>query len=174
MTQHALARTRRSKSKEPMLRLIAFQLRHQWFCLPLASARRVLPKQPDTGNFDMGLIQLQNEAVPIVNTANLVYGGAMLQLPGQAESMATPLPQVLTVQSIVVVELPQGGAAGLLVDGTPTIRRVRQSALKPVPTMYLTMHRLRGISSVVDLQPSTSESDIPLFLLEIEKLLSHL
>ncbi|NER80956.1 MAG: chemotaxis protein CheW, partial [Leptolyngbya sp. SIO1D8] len=141
MTQHALVRVRHAQPKEPMLRFITFQLRHHWFCLPLASARRVLPQQPEM-SMGMGLIHLQDEAIPVVDTATLVYGSALPQLPGQVEeSSAQQSAVVKPIQSILVVDLAYGGAAGLLVDGTPGIKRVRQSALNPVPPMYLSLYR---------------------------------
>ena len=174
MTQHALVRGRRFKPKEPTLRLISFQLRHHWFCLPLAQARRVLPEQSTQSGLEVGLIQLQNEAIPVINAATLVFGGAMPQLPGTIEPSAKPLTMNTPPQSILVVDLSQGGAAGLLIDGTPAIKRVRPSALKPVPPMYLTIHRLKGIRSVIDLQhPTPAKSSPPLFLLDIDSLLPH-
>lgn len=174
MAQHALVRMRRSQPKEPTLRLIAFQLRHHGFCLPLALARRALPQNPDERGADVGLIEVQNEAIPTVNTANLVYGNAMPQLPAQGGAPDSPPPLITRSQSILVVDLSEGGAVGLVVDGTPTIKRVRQSAIKPVPEMYLNIHRMRGISAIVDLnKPTGDEASSPLFLIEVNALLSH-
>jgi hypothetical protein len=61
---------------------------------------------------------------------------------------------------------------GLLVDGVPVLRRVRQSAFSPVPAMYLTIHRLKGISSIINSDPRLPEKyPNPMFLLAIEMLL---
>ncbi|MBE7380082.1 MAG: chemotaxis protein CheW [Leptolyngbya sp. SIO1E4] len=173
MPQHALVRVRRLQPKEPVLRLIAFQLRQHWFCLPLARARRVLSQQTVRADLDqeMGLIQLQNETIPIVDTASLVFE-ASPRLPGSGGAPSNPPPAPVT-SSILVVDLSQGGAVGLLIDGTPTIKRVRQSALRPVPQMYLTINHLRGINGVVDLTQSTSadHSSQLLLLLEMDALL---
>lgn len=172
MNPDALVRRRRARAKEPTLRLITFQLRHHWFCLPLGVARRALPQQASSGA-NVGLIEVQDQAIPVVDAATLVYGRAMPQLPGQADPQ--PPAAIAQVQSILVVETSQQGPLGLMVDGTPTIKRVGQSAFKPVPPVYLTMHGLRGISSVVDLKPLKSgDSTQAIFLLDVEGLLHHL
>lgn len=208
MTRNALARVRRFQQQEPTLRILAFQLRHHWFCLPLALARRVLPKEGAIlRSVEVGLIQLQNEAIPIVDAASLVYGSSQQPLLGQVASPTLPQPmqpqlpeQVVPrtpshqmqqqspgqivprtspnpniaapAQNLLITDLSQGGAIGMIIDGTPAIKRVRQSAFKPVPSMYLAIQRMRGISSMIDLGPSTTDNaNQPIFLLEIESLL---
>lgn len=176
MTQHALVRARRFQAKEPTLRLLTFQLRDQWFCLPLAMARRVLPRQPASDGGETGLIYLQNENIPILDTAMLVYGPHPQRQLAQVEATDRDRPShpaINTyVQSIVVIDLEQAGAIGLLVDGTPVLRRVRQSAFSPVPPVYLTVHKMNGVSSIVNGDSSAKDPcPQPMFLLSLENLL---
>jgi chemotaxis signal transduction protein len=164
----ALARHRRRPVQEPTLRLIAFQLRHHWFCLPLVMARRVLPTAADDAARGLGLTLLHQETVPILDLADRVYQPLPL-LPGSSRPPDHPTPDPATpllLQSIVVVDSPQFGALGLLVDGIPCLKRVRQSAFSPVPASYLMIHRLQGINTLV----TVNEAEPALFLLEVDAL----
>ncbi|HSM83306.1 MAG TPA: hypothetical protein VLS96_16595 [Nodosilinea sp.] len=174
MKYTALARHRRLPAREPSLQLIAFQLRHHWFCLPLMMARRVIPAATSDPARALGMTQLHQENVPIVDVADRVYQAVPL-LPGApipsarvaAEGLGTPdQPQA---QSILVVDSPRFGLLGLLVDGVPSLKRARQSAFSPVPASYVIMHRLQNINTLVTL----NETEPPLFLLEVDALLSQ-
>lgn len=172
MSQTALVRARRTQSQEPTLKLLAFQIRHHWFCIPLAIARRVLPKQASSDGRDADLIQLQNENIPILNAAQLVYSADRPQLPSQTATTGAAVEPTAPLQNIIVVELSQGGSIGLIVDGVPILKRVRQSAFSPVPPMYLKVHQLRGISSIINPDPNLPDSfSHPMFLLVVEALL---
>jgi chemotaxis signal transduction protein len=170
MTRTSLARYRRFKQpQEPSLRLITFPLRQQWFCLPLVLARRVIPG-PEHGLTPIpGLTQMQQENIPLVDIASLVYQEAPI-LP--ADTSPAPRPETLTTpgQAILVIDPPQLGSIGLLIDGTPAIKRVKQSAFNPVPAVYLIMNRLQGINTLVN----QGDNQPPLFLLEIDALLAKL
>jgi chemotaxis signal transduction protein len=175
MSHHALVRLRRPRSPEPTLRLLAFQLRQHWFCVPLAMARRVLPRPPTAEGRAVELIQLQQDYIPVVDIAPLVYGGTpnpattALPAPVTAPTVANPaVPQ----HSLVVIDLSQGDAVALLVDGTPALKRVRQAAFSPVPPIYQSLHQLRGLSSVI--RPDSNPPDtsaLPMFLLNVEALI---
>ncbi|MEM1311143.1 MAG: chemotaxis protein CheW [Cyanobacteria bacterium P01_H01_bin.153] len=175
MTQSALVRIRKARSQEPILRLLAFQLRHHWFCLPLAIARRVLQRELTPAGPAMDLIQLRQENIPVLDIARLVYGKDKPQLAqsGETNPPATaPEDANLSVQNIVVIDLSRGDPVGLLVDGVPTLKRVRQSAFSPVPPIYVTTHQLRGLSSVIQPDPQMPDSlTQPMFLLNVEALL---
>ncbi|MBD2110958.1 MULTISPECIES: hypothetical protein [Cyanophyceae] len=159
----ALTRYRRLPAQEPTLRLIAFQLRHNWFCLPLPLARRVIPisNGPAQG---LMLTQLNQENVPIMDVADRIYCSAPL-LPGS--TVPKPVVQSDSSQSILVVESPHFGLLGLRIDGVPSLKRARQSAFSPVPATYLMMNHLRGFNTLINL----NETDPPLFLLDIDSLL---
>ncbi|MGB5973574.1 MAG: hypothetical protein WBG38_09645 [Nodosilinea sp.] len=158
----ALTRYRRRPVQEASLKLIAFPLRHNWFCLPLAMARRVIP--PGTGNQPMGLTQFNHDNVPIMDVADRVYQAAPL-LPSQGEPVlkVSDRPQ----QPILIVDSARFGLLGLLIDDIPSLKRARQSAFSPIPTTYLMMNNLQGISTLVTL----NETEPPLFLLEVDALL---
>ncbi|TVQ09003.1 MAG: hypothetical protein EA368_10380 [Leptolyngbya sp. DLM2.Bin27] len=162
MTYTALARYRRLPAQEPTLRLIAFRLRHNWFCLPLAMARRVIPAADPTAP-GLGLTQLHQENVPIMDVADRIYQSAPL-LPGP--DGAAPAQPHQPLRSILVVDSPRFGLLGLQIDDIPSLKRARQSAFSPVPTTYLVMNRLQGISTLVTL----GEPEPPLFLLDIDAL----
>lgn len=172
MSQHALTRMRRSRPREASLRVITFPLRHHCFCLPLSQARRAMAQPISRTGTDVGLIELHNEAIPLINAASLVYGNATPRLTASTQTAEAPVPPKNSMQSIIVVDNSKGDSVGLLIDGTPTIKRVRQSAIKPVPSVYLTIHQLRGISYIIDLPKSTSEEiSHPIFWLEVDSLL---
>ncbi|MGF1517424.1 MAG: hypothetical protein ACFCVB_06420, partial [Nodosilinea sp.] len=146
-----ITRYRRRPVQEPTLQLIAFQLRHHWFCLPLVMARRVLPTAADDAARGLGLTLLHQETVPILDLADRVYQPLPL-LPGSSPRPDDPTPDdgnSQRLQSIVVVDSSRFGALGLLVDGIPALKRARQSAFRPVPASYLMINRLQGINTLV-------------------------
>lgn len=174
MSQHALVRVRRTRSSEPTLRLLVFQLRHHWFCIPLAIARRVLPKPSSTAGSADELIQLGQDHIPVLDTARLVYGTDKPQLAGTSAQPAATTTEKAPLQHIVVVELDRGDSVGLIIDGTPILKRVRQSAFSPVPPIYVTVQKLRGISSIVKPPPEATDNlTQPMLLLTIETLLQQ-
>ncbi|WOD37657.1 hypothetical protein [Nodosilinea sp. E11] len=171
----ALTRYRRLPAQEPTLRLIAFQLRHNWFCLPLAMARRVVAPQDDGPTRGLGLTQLRHENVPIMDVADRVYQSVPL-LPGQTNSdlSLSTVPaygpandQTPLLQSIVIIDSSQFGMLGLRVDGIPSLKRARKSDFSALPATYLMMNHLRGITTLVTLDAT----EPPLFLLEVDSLL---
>jgi chemotaxis signal transduction protein len=175
MSRIALARARRSRSSEPIMRLLAFQLRGHWFCLPLMMVRRVLPKPMTPNYLDSDLIQLQNENITVLDAAKLVYGQTVaslpqttdVMLPASIEEASPPLEK-----TVVVAELRSGESVGLVVDGIPTLKRVRQMSFSPVPPLYQTVHQLRGLVSIVRPDPNIPDTMNQLmFLLSLEALL---
>ncbi|MBE9111922.1 hypothetical protein IQ273_21175 [Nodosilinea sp. LEGE 07298] len=160
----ALARYRRLPAQEPSLRLIAFPLRHNWFCLPLAMARRVIPPAGQAPGLAMGLTQLHHESVPIMDVADRIYQSAPL-LPGLSDALTDLSNQPL--QPILVVDSPRFGLLGLLIDDIPSLKRARQSAFSPIPATYLMINHLQGINTLVTL----NDTEPPLFLLEVDALL---
>ncbi|MGF1567360.1 MAG: chemotaxis protein CheW [Nodosilinea sp.] len=166
MTYSALARRRQPQTREPVLRLITFQLRHNRFCLPLAQARRVIHDSSATPAARLGLTQLQQNNIPIVDIATLVYRNAPA-LPGQVAALPLEMAQVAPGQTILVVESNRLGLLGLLVDNIPTLNRAKASAFSPVPAAYLIINHLQGINTLVTL----GEAQPPVFLLELESLL---
>ncbi len=169
MPRPTLARTRRSHNpQEPSLRLITFQVRNQWFCLPLVLARRVIAAPMGDQPPVPGLAQLHQENVPLVDIAPLIFQAAPA-IPGTTED--PPLQMPANPQStILVIDPPQVGAIGLLVAGTPAIKRAKKSDFSPVPSMYLIMNRLQGIHTLVTL----SDNHPPVFLLDVDALLARL
>lgn len=160
----ALTRYRRRPVHEPTLQLIAFRVRHNWFCLPLALARRVIPLEADDPALKLGLTQLHQENVPILDVADRVYQSVPL-LPSPSDP--SPEEQGTPLQSILIADSPRFGLLGLRVDGIPNLKRARSSAFSPVPATYLIMNRLQGINTLVTL----SKTEPSLFLLDIDALI---
>lgn len=176
MSQPAIVPVRHRQRRQPSsLRLLTFQLRHHWFCLPLVAARRVLAMPPAIAGRTADWVHVQNQAIPLVDAAQLVYGPtapAVSQLmPAVGSAAPTPLdaekstrqPGLPAVQSIIVVDLPDQQSMGLIVEGTPVLKRVSPAAFSPVPPLYLTVHRLRGVTSLVKLEPN-GDADVMLLL----------
>jgi chemotaxis signal transduction protein len=160
----ALSRYRRRPVHEPTLQLITFRLRHNWFCLPLAVARRVISLGVNDPALELGLTQFHQENVPIVDLADRVYQSVPL-LPSPSDPL--PEAQSAPLQSILVADSPRFGLLGLRIDGIPNLKRARASAFSPVPATYLIMNRLQGINTLVTL----NETEPSLFLLDIDALI---
>ncbi len=179
MTHNALIRYRRPLKPDPTLRLIAFELRHNRFCLPLVMARRVVFCPAANLAPGAGLLKLNQEHIPLVELARWVYRAAPL-LPEQSSPAPAPLtearqvdpgsrptgPPVGAEQTVVVVESSRLGPLGLLVDGIPSLKRAKASAFSPVPMTYLQMNHMQGVTTLVTL----GNDEPPLLLLEIDTL----
>lgn len=159
------SRSRRLLPSEPTLGLITFQLRQNFFCLPLERARRVAPYPRNDINYRTGIAQIQNQNIPIVDLAALVYPPVAL-LPGTPDAWDARLAPYSPPQHLLLVDLLRGGTVGLLTEGTPGLRRVPISACSPIPAVYLTIHSIQGVNTVI----STGASEPPLFLLDVENL----
>lgn len=147
-------------------KLMVFQLQQHWFCLPLAQVRRVVAKS-DPAIASASVIQLEHETIPLVDAASLVYGD-LTQLPDHLEQPDCLPPLLTSVQSILIVDLPSGASVGLIVDGTPLIKRVPPTAVSPIPLMYLTIHHLQNISHMVTLVGCLPSAACHLFMLTVE------
>jgi chemotaxis signal transduction protein len=167
LTNFALTRYRRSPAREPMLRLITFQLRHQGFCLPLTAARRVIVRPGHDPSLRLGLAQIDQTTIPLVDIASRIYQPAPA-LPQAEVALPHTVEQLPAqpAQTILVIDSPRLGLLGLLIDGTPSLKRVPPSAFTPVPASYPTLHRLRGIHTLV----AAAANEPPLFLLDLEAL----
>ncbi len=110
---------------------------------------------------------MQQENIPLVDIAALVYQEAP-RLTGDAPNHDVPNPAPSSNQTVLVVEPPSLGPVGLLVDGTPAIKRAKQSAFSPVPSVYLIMNRLQGINTLV----TVGDQEPPHFLLEVDTVLA--
>ena len=163
------SRSRRLLPSEPTLGLITFQLRQNFFCLPLKRARRVAPYPKNGLDYGTGIAQIQNQNIPIVDLAALVYPPVAL-LSGTPEAWDVRTASCSPLQHLLLVDLPEAGTVGLLTEGTPALRRVPLSACSPIPPVYLTMHSMQGVNTVI----SIGKDAPPLFLLEVENLLPRL
>jgi chemotaxis signal transduction protein len=70
---------------------------------------------------------------------------------------------------LMIIEDMQGASIGIPLHSPPMLRRVPKSAFSPVPAIYLVEGNIQCISALI----TVSESEPPLFLLNLDQLLQQ-
>lgn len=167
------ARAKRALPAQKTHRLITFQVRQDWFGLPIQVAQKVFPPQPIYGeapHLGIGLALIQGQKIPTLDLRTLIYQGVAPPplLPPADPSETDPAPpKLLPERHILMAELPQMGSVGLLIDGQPVLRRAPESAFAAISPVYLIMNNIECVDTVVSLTPE----EPPIFMLRLEKLL---
>jgi len=143
--------------REVTLHLIAFRLRQEWFALPIASALKVVP----LGNV-YGDPQHQGIAVTVYQGVELL----VLDVGHRIFQDSPSLDLTAGVHYLLIVQNAGGDLVGIPLESPPSIRRVPESAFKPLPDSYINYGNIKCVSELV-----VEERDQPaLFLLNPEQL----
>lgn len=145
------------RQSEVTLHLIAFTLRQEWFALPIASVVKVVP----LGNV-YGDPQHQGIAVTVYQGVELLVldVGHRIFQDSPSLDLATGAHYLLIVQNAATEMV------GIPLESPPTLRRLPESAFKPLPDSYINYGNIKCVSELV-----VEESDQPaLFLLNPELL----
>ncbi len=173
--KNTLVRTRRHRKrvKETTVQLITFQLRQDWFALPITAVERVIPLEAVYGEAHqsgIGLTVYQGQELVVVDVGQRLFGEA-----GQAEGTLLHLDasqqDVLDqVQLLLILKAPTGKPIGIPIDSRPVLKRVVAEAIAPIPHEYQTSGKIQCVSSL-----SVQAAGEPLlFLLDTEQLFEAL
>lgn len=159
-----------NRNTEATEQLIAFQLREEWFALPVAAVQKVIPlgtMHGDPNHTGIGLTLHQGQEITVVDVGHRIFNEAAsaseaLEAPSALETDDVKASQ----RCLVLVKTEEGGVVGMPIDSQPTIRRAGKSQFAPLPSSYLSRGNIHCVSSMI-----VDDGGVePLFLLDPEQL----
>lgn len=176
MTLAKRSRRLKALSRSPLLPLITFPVRQDWFALPIQVAQKVVPLPAiATPIFPNGvgaaIAAVDQQALPLIDLESHIYRERpLLALPPAsptAESFPAP-PHPLDSRYVLIIRpLHLDDPIGLLISQPPVLRRVPQTAFAPLPAVYLTVSQLHCVNAMVVLP----DQAVPLFMLDLNPIL---
>lgn len=154
----------RLKPAEPTQQLLIFEVQREPFALPIQLVQKVIVVDrlyaalPGAAT---RLVMYQDQEIPVIDLERRIFGDRLASADSSAPPEESPPRHLLLVGS------PQGETIGLPVGSAPTLRRVAQSAFKPLSSTFQTTGSIRCVSGlIVPMKDAT-----PIFLLNLVQLL---
>lgn len=169
MTLSSYRRTK-TRQAEPTQQLIVFQILQEWFALPIRAAYKVIPIGQVYGAHQgsIGLTQYQDQDVLVIDIQRRIFGEPISPpLLSAAVDPATAQPASPSQHYLLLIQSSQGELIGLPLHTFPSLRRVPESAFKPLPPMYLAEGKIRCVSALV----AAKNDRPPAFLLNLSQLI---
>lgn len=151
------ARSRRGRKAEATEQFITFQLRQEWFGLPIESVYRVVTMGKVFGDPDqtgVGLTRYQDRDLLVIDVSRRIFAEI-------AQPSATPK-QNLDQRSLIIIKNAEDELIGLPIDSQPEVRRFSRSQFVPLPATYAARSKIRCLSSMM----AKTADDTSLFLLD--------
>lgn len=161
-----------NRNTEATEQLIAFQLRGEWFALPVGVVQKVIPLRTlhgDPHNTGISLTLHQGQEITVVDVGHRIFNEAASsvmadELEAAAPSNADDLQG--SQRCLVLIKTADGGVVGVPIDSQPTIRRAGKSQFAPLPSSYLDRGNIHCVSSMI-----VDDGGVePLFLIDPEQL----
>ena len=164
-----------SRTASTTHQMLVFQLRQEWFALPLNAAQKVIwmgelyGASRETG---ISLTLYQEKELLVIDLEQRIFGQMDQHLlSGTTDGTQSVVPSTTRQNYLLIVPNLQGGIVGLAIRQQPALRRVLQTAFAPIPPIYIAEGKLRCVNAIIIQKPEQP----PLFLLNLEQLLqSHL
>lgn len=171
------SRRLRTQKGETTQQVITFQIQHEWFALPIETVKKVVPRSETHGGYHgpgVGLTVYEGKELLVLDIKQQVFGHirdrASLPSPTSSspEASSAPQPPDQTPPGyLVIIRSLQGEMVGFPVETPPSVRRVPQSALVPLPASYAAKVNIQCVSGLI-----VQSDDQPiLFFLNPEQLL---
>ena len=153
------ARRLKNREREQARQIIVFELGSEFFALPIVAVKKVIHRsetQGDTPIAEAGLTVYDGKELLVLDPYVQIFGSA----PGAAEQT--------TYRYLMIVCDRSGEQIGLPLVGPPSVQRIAQSAVSPLPANYAARVNMQCVLGII-VQP-----DRPiLFLLNPEQLIYH-
>lgn len=165
----------RSKSIAVTQQVIIFSLQQEQFALPLALVVKVMAVDhlyAQVGGSETALAFAQNQDIPVIAIHQRIFGsskgrlGNLSGVEGDRPALASSSEQIVARFLLLVYDM-YGELIGLPLDSPPALRRVPESAFKPISTTYQNTGSIRCLAGLIVLQPDSR----PIFLLNLAQLL---
>ncbi|MEM7794497.1 MAG: chemotaxis protein CheW [Cyanobacteria bacterium P01_C01_bin.118] len=157
-------KSRRLKSHkgETTQQIIIFPIDHEWFALPIFAVKKVVTQNDISGNYyhsGNGLTVYEGKELLVVDISHRVFG----QISKPTPSIDSPTPN----DYLLIIQNRQQELVGLPIRLSPSVRKVAESAIVPLPANYAARVNIQCVSGLI----IQSENAPILFLLNPEQLL---
>lgn len=161
-----------NRNTEATEQLIAFQLREEWFALPVTAVQKVIPlgtMHGDPNHTGIGLTFHQGQEITVVDVGHRIFNEATSSSSEDASKASSPSETDASRASqrcLVLIKTGEGSVVGMPIDSQPTIRRAGKSQFAPLPSSYLDRGNIHCVSSMI-----VDDGGVePLFLIDPEQL----
>lgn len=157
-------KSRRLKSHkgETTQQVIIFPIDHEWCALPIFAVKKVVTKNDISGNYHSSgnsLTVYEGKELWVLDISHRVFGHIGNPTPPTANE--APHDYLLIIQN------RQRELIGLPIRSSPTVQKVLESTIVPLPTNYAARVNIQCVSGLI----IQSETHPILFLLNPEQLL---
>lgn len=178
MTTSQALRTQRLKNRqsETTEQVIAFQLRDEWFALPIFAVQRVIPLGEvygDPNQSGISLTRYQDQEILVLDVGHLIFSepGDVQEKWEQKVIMPSLITNHQTSQRfLAILKLESEDLLGLPIDSPPEVRRIAQSTISEIPSTYIDRGQIRCVSRMM----IETDHHPPIFLLEETQLLNRM
>ena len=169
-------KSRRLKNNqgETTQQIIVFQIEPEWFALPIFAVKKVVPRSDTQGNYrgsGVGLTVYEGRELLVLDVEKQVFGhnrdrtslSSPLSAVGGASAPATPpvpegqsspeqesQPEESSANGyLLILRDRRDEMVGLPIGSPPSVRRVSQSALVPLPPNYAARINIQCVSGLI-------------------------
>ncbi|MEM9002542.1 MAG: chemotaxis protein CheW [Cyanobacteria bacterium P01_F01_bin.86] len=165
------SRRLRSHKGETTQQVIVFQIQREWFALPIFTVKKVVPQSNTQGDYQAsgtGLTVYEGKELLVLDIARQVFGSNRDRELSPNPSSVTPppssVPPTLATAAptpppepsanakqgyLLIIRDHQEELIGLPIESTPTVRRVPQSAMVPLPASYAARVNIQYVSGLI-------------------------
>lgn len=167
------SRRLRSYQSETIRQVIVFQIQREWFALPIFAVKKVIPKSDTHGDYHSsgaGLTIYEGRELLVLDISQQVFGNIPMQFPpalAAASADFEPRPMQSRNGYLLIIRDRSGELVGLPIEVAPTVRRVVQSDIVPLPANYAARVNIQCVSGLI----IQSDHQSILFLLNPDQLL---
>ncbi|MEA5464344.1 chemotaxis protein CheW [Leptothoe sp. PORK10 BA2] len=164
------SRRLRTHKGETTQQVIVFQLRHEWFALPIFAVKKVVTKSETQGDYQhmgAGLTVHEGKELLVLDIGYQIFGNIGNPMYSPASQPVASSVDQPTHQYLLIMRNRQGDLAGLPLLSSPTVKRFSESAIVPLPANYASRVNIQCVSGLI----VQSDSQPILFLLNPDQLL---
>ncbi|NES81128.1 MAG: chemotaxis protein CheW [Moorea sp. SIO2B7] len=164
------ARRFAARQTETTQQMIAFLLRQEWFAVPIRYVQKVVPLgnvYGDPKGTGVSLTIYQGQELLVVDVGHRIFAEVQnLELPSEEDILTKNNSNLNQQRFLLIIQGAFGESVGLPIDSPPSIRRVPESAFKPLPEGYVSQGNIQCVSSMI----IEVNDEPPLFLLNPNQL----
>ncbi len=158
-------KSRNAPTQAPAQQFLKFEIAQHQFALPITQVLKVIPLTTiygDPTGRGIGLVNYQGQEILVLDIEKFL-------LPHRPSSRKTPYQFLLILQS---ADPDHSEPMGIPILAPPQLIRIQAEQITPLPKNYLSWGEIHGVSTL--LVPAQAPTDEPLFLIDVNQILSHL
>lgn len=142
----AILSTRKSRrlrhhQGETIQQVIVFQIQREWFALHIFAVKKVVPKSDTHGDYHgsgTGLTIYEGRELLVLDISRQVFGSVSSQSPMPSQN-----------GYLLIIRDRTGEMAGLPIEAAPTVQRIAQSNIVPLPANYAVRVNIQCVSGLI-------------------------